>query len=132
MPFRMVLEFPPPGLQWMKCQVRRALLILLLNSAFNNTHPGRRADICLTNIASFPEKKLILDLVSDSGELNNRSRYGREVIISPLPLQGPVTKREMRQRLGLPETFYADKSFHAVSVYVCFTHGTSMPPRKEP
>lgn len=46
------LEFPPSGLLWMKWLVRQALLILLLNPAFNNIHPGRRADICLLDIGS--------------------------------------------------------------------------------
>ena len=47
------LDFPshprqPPGLWWMKCQMKQALLIFLLNPAFNNKHPGRGTDnICL-------------------------------------------------------------------------------------
>lgn len=68
----MALEIPPPGPRWMKCQVKRAFLILLLNPAFNNTHPGRRAGICLMNIASFPEKKPAPDLVSNLGWLKTQ------------------------------------------------------------
>ena len=137
------LDFPPhppqpPGLWWMKCQMKQALLIFLLNPAFNNKHPGRGTDnICLMKCNSrLPSRTQTCsqDVIVGSGltSLQTLQLSINQIqmllpnsfltVPASLPMEGMVEEREMGEPESAERPSCSKKFCHGFFIILCLFH----------